>query len=194
MTGTCNTIQQQYLNLFKSLNDKTNHYINKIEIKPIKIKNNIYVSGLKKSNITQLQLHVKIFDDIIINPNTQYQQQITKYQPNNDIYLDIELFSQDLLTKLLNDINTYVNQQLNNYTIATFNFKLKDNKSNNYAIQEDVTIYDDKKLACKDAIKLRKLSTFFKSKFIHVNDNEIINNDNDINKLTEEQLAELPLL
>ena len=174
-----NIILTNIINLFEHVKQMTKIHVNRIELKPIKIKGNTYLCGIKRHDINKIELHIKKLNIVTIVNN----EELFNNEPLEEFYLDYELITQDVLQTIFSKFKQYFNQNYNKFIITQITY----NENNNYANIEENTVYDDKKLACKEIIKLRKIKNNLKSSFKYINQ---INDDNTTN---DEDFANQPL-
>lgn len=190
-----NNITQEFNNLFKQLNEILNNTINTIECKPIQIQKNLYLTGIKRIGTVQVNVHLKKLKTITI-PTLTFNQNIQTLQDESDeeIFIDVQLLEINIIKDALNKLKKQLlnENNRNNLIIVTTQYKPKDEQQNNYCTKEENFLFDDKHIAYKTILKKRKESQLFKSKFIHLdNNNNIIQNNKQT--ITDEEFANMPL-
>lgn len=183
------------IDFFRQLSDYIDEFVTQVEVKPFKLKQDTYITGLKRTGVAQVQAHVKNIKTLMIKLNEYTTEMKLKETPEEEMWIDCELLDKNILLTTFAKIKNYV-LTLNNFEVANINYKLKTEKDN-LCSQEEVIIYDNKIFACKETIAKRKLCSLFKSKIIHYENNQIVTKENQISNsvttLTDEEFANMPL-
>lgn len=175
---------------FKYLNQLTDMFVTCIEVKPIRIKRDMYITGFKRIGLTFVEAHVKHIKQLTVKTNDYSIEMPLKDTPEAEMWIDIELLSPSTIREAFNELRNYF-FKLKGFEIAQIQYKLK-TELDNLCTQEDVTIYDNKRLACRETIAKRKLCSFFKSHFIHWGGTNNEQGKPQFQKtLTDEEIAEM---
>lgn len=173
------------IEFFKYLNQLTNTFVTSIEVKPIRIKKDIYITGFKRIGISTIEAHVKNLKQLMIKKDENSMEIMLKEIPEGEMWIDVDILANNTVREAFNEIRNYF-YQLKTFEIAQIQYKLKTEKDNLCA-QEETIIYDNKRIACREIIAKRKLCSMFKSHFIHFG--EKIPQYKQI--LTDEEIAEM---
>lgn len=150
---------------FKYLSQLINMYVTGIEVKPIRVKTDMYITGFRRIGITTLEAHIKHIKPLLIKTNDYTMEMPLKENAEVEMWMDIDLLQKSMVKQALNELkNNFI--KLNGFEIVNIQFKLK-TELDNLCSQEETIIYEDKKLACKETIAKRKLCSMFKTKIIH---------------------------
>ena len=191
------------IELFKEVGTSIQDYVNAIEINPIRVKNNLYLTGLRRSKLTNFQVHLKELNIITIktdNLTNNIQEIKTQYDTVQEMWLDLDVVNEDNLKQMLKQFKTHT-LEMQSFIVTEITFKLK-NEKDNYANRQETIIFENKSTACKDIIAKRKQCTTFKSKFTQYAKNKYgqpikqlkYNQDTQSTYTpTEEELANMPL-
>lgn len=185
-------LRQAIVDYFNYLGEITHLFITGIEVKPISIKKDMYITGFRRIGLTFIEAHVQHIKRIILKTTDYTMEMPLKSDAEEEIWMDIELLSKDIVKSTFNHLKNYVSK-LNGFEILTMEYRDITNNSD-YVTHEENVIFDDKKVACKTAIKKRKNTSSMKTKFTHYGNNT--NNMIQIgtHKLTDEEFAETALI
>lgn len=175
----------QINDFFKYLNEVTNIYITQIELKPIRINTNLYITGFRHS-FYNIEAHIKHIKSTLVKVSDNEMKLMLNEKPETEMWMDVTLLEPTVVRTALNELrnNFY---KLKGYTIAQLEFKPK-NDADNLCTQEENIIYEDIKTACKETIAKRKLCAFFKSSFLKRGE---INKQTVKHTPTDEEIAEM---
>lgn len=175
---------------FKYLNQITDLFVTSIEVKPIRIKRDMYITGFRRIGLTFIEAHVKHIKQLMVKTNDYTMELPLKMTPEAEMWIDVELLSPSTIREAFNELRNHF-FTLKGFEILQLQYKLK-SEPNNLCSQEEVTIYDDKRTACKEAIAKRKLCSMFKSHFTHWGGNNNEQGKPQFQKaLTDEEIAEM---
>ena len=185
-------LRQAIVDYFNYLGEITHLFITGIEVKPISIKKDMYITGFRRIGLTFIEAHVQHIKRIILKTTDYTMEMPLKSEAEEEIWMDIELLSKDIVKSTFNHLKNYASK-LNEFEILTMEYRDITNNSD-YVTHEENIIFDDKKVACKTAIKKRKTTSSMKTKFTHYGNNT--NNMIQIgtHKLTDEEFAETALI
>ena len=174
---------------FKYLNQVTDMFVTGIEVTPIRIKKDMYITGFRRIGLTFIEAHVKHIKQLMIKTNDNSIEMPLKEIPETEMWMDVELLAQGIVRGAFNELRNYF-FQLKTFVIAQIQYKLK-SEPDNLCSQEEVIIYDNKRIACRETIAKRKLCSSFKSHFVHWGENAKENNKQYQHVLTDEEIAEM---
>ena len=172
---------------FKYLNQVTDMFVNGIEVAPIRIKKDMYITGFRRIGISLIEAHVKHIKQLMIKTNEFSMEMPLKETAEEEMWIDTELLSPGVVRGAFNDLRNYF-FHLKGFEIVQIQYKLK-SEPDNLCSQEEVVIYDNKRIACRETIAKRKLCTQFKSHFIHWG--EKTEEKQPQHALTDEEIAEM---
>lgn len=186
-------LRQAIVDYFNYLGEITHLFITGIEVKPISIKKDMYITGFRRIGLTFIEAHVQHIKRIILKTTDYTMEMPLKSEAEEEIWMDIELLSKDIVKSTFNHLKNYVSK-LNGFEILTMEYRDKTDNDSDYVTHEENVIFDDKKVACKTAIQKRKTTSSIKTKFTHYGNNT--NNMIQIgtHKLTDEEFAETALI
>ena len=174
---------------FKYLNQVTDMFVTGIEVAPIRIKKDMYITGFRRIGISFIEAHVKHIKQLMIKTNEFSMEMPLKETPEEEMWIDTDLLALGIVRGAFNDLRNYF-FQLKGFEIAQIQYKLK-SEPDNLCSQEEVIIYDNKRIACRETIAKRKLCTQFKSHFSHFG-GKVENGKPQYQKaLTDEEIAEM---
>lgn len=174
---------------FKYLNQVTDMFVTSIEVAPIRIKKDMYITGFRRIGISFIEAHVKHIKQVMIKTNEFSMEMPLKETPEEEMWIDTDLLAPEIVRGAFNDLRNYF-FQLKGFEIAQIQYKLK-SEPDNLCSQEEVIIYDNKRIACKETIAKRKLCTQFKSHFSHFGGKVEDGKPQYQKTLTDEEIAEM---
>ena len=174
---------------FKYLNQITDMFVTGIEVAPIRIKKDMYITGFRRIGVLFIEAHVKRIKQLMVKTNEYSMEMPLKETPESEMWIDTDLLSQETIRNAFNDLRNHF-FKLKGFVIVQTNYKLK-SEPDNLCSQEDVIIYDNKRAACKETIAKRKLCTLFRSDFTNFGENTIDGNKQYKKALTDEEIAEM---
>ncbi len=176
------SINNDILKFFEYLDGITNMTITSIELKPIKIKDDTYISGFKLIGEDIIEAHIKRFKTATTNANGRDEETILKDPPSTSMWLNIALLTQEAIQLSFNGMrdNFY---GLKNYEIIDIAYTRHHDHNRTYT---ETIIYDDKRTAYKDIIEKRRNCYTFQQKIIHWN------GTTDKRQPTAEELIDMP--
>lgn len=135
------------VDFFNTLDDLTADYIDSLEIEPIQINTNLYVTGLRRVafSYTAVDVHLKEIRKIKVGDTWMLME------PDNDMWVPASIIDEDVLARAYEQVVKYFGT-LQSFTIMTLQYKLKDKDMKRI----ETLIYDAKRKACKDALAFRK--------------------------------------
>jgi len=148
---------------FKYLNELLDKFVTGIEVKPIRIKKDMYITGFRRDGIAQFEAHVKHIKQLLIKTDDYTMEMPLKETPEAEMWIDVELLSPQTVREAFNDLRNYF-FTLKGFVIAELNYRLK-NETDNYSLHDETIIYDVKRTAAKETIAKRKFCSVFKSSF-----------------------------
>lgn len=172
------------IEFFGTLSDSTSMYVTNIEVKPIKVKGNLYVTGFKRCGLGEVEVHIKEMNEINIPTNTTTLK--VHSLPNNDIWMPTAMLSDETLSLAFNHIKKRF-YSLKSYEVANLKYRLKTANKSDYIMIEEAIVFEDKTQACREAIQRRKYCETFKCNFFHFGEKT------ETKKLTDLEFAEAAL-
>ena len=121
------------IDFFNTLDDLTADYIDSLEIEPIQINTNLYVTGLRRVAFSHTAIDVHLME------------------PDNDMWVPASIIDEDVLARAYEQVVKYFGT-LKAFTIMTLQYKLKDKDMKRI----ETLIYDTKRKAYKDVLAFIK--------------------------------------
>ena len=174
---------------FKYLSQVTDMFVTGIEVAPIRIKKDMYITGFRRIGISFIEAHVKHIKQLMIKTNEFSMEMPLKETAEEEMWIDTDLLAPGIVRGAFNDLRNYF-FQLKGFEIAQIQYKLK-SEPDNLCSQEEVIIYDNKRIACKETIAKRKLCTQFKLHFSHFGGKVEDGKPQYQKALTDEEIAEM---
>ena len=150
---------------FDSIDDTINNYIDKMEMTPVQVSETLYVTGFRRPNSSQMKVdvHVKQIRKVKIdNLHASITDDGGWYmmEPDSEMWIDSSVLSEEVL-------NTALDKFITNYSkLNTFHIMLSKWKDNGDGFPTvEVSLYENKRVACKEALAMRKHHTNVTTKF-----------------------------
>ena len=174
---------------FKYLNQITDMFVTSIEVAPIRIKKDMYITGFRRIGLSFIEAHVKHIKQLMVKTNEFSMEMPLKETPEEEMWIDTDLLAPGIVRGAFNDLRNYF-FKLKGFEIAQIQYKLK-SEPDNLCSREDVIIYDNKRVAARETIAKRKLCTQFKSHFSHFGGKVEDGKPQYQKALTDEEIAEM---
>ena len=153
----------QLMTIFEDIDQIINNYIDKVEINPILIKDDTYVCGIQRT-LTQndtVLIHIKQIKTIKLNNNENNNTEtLYMIEPYTDMYIDATLIEQNIIQQIITEIKNIINN-ITEIVLAITKYKDKQDTYSHIII----TAYQNKKIACKDILRFRKIHQNVTTKF-----------------------------
>ncbi len=164
MNNTIN-VNYQILNFLENIDDLINNYVDKVELTPVQITKDIYATGIKRSqtSYTDIEIHLKEIRKINlegINSSITDEGGWYMMEPDGEMWLSTAIMNEATL-KLMLDKFMKAFQQLNSFYIMSTKYKDDEDKVPHI----EITLFENKKVACKEALKMRKIHKNVTNKF-----------------------------
>lgn len=164
--------------LFDTIDDMLNNFVDRIELTPVQITKNHYITGFKRSSgaYTDIDVHIKEIRKIKlegINSTITDDGGWYMMEPDNEIWLNSTTLADHILNKALTQFTKKIGE-LKSFHIMISKWKDDDDKYSHI----EVALFENKRVACKEALALRKLHKNVTNKFeLYNNQGELIQND-----------------
>lgn len=174
------------IDFFAYLSEITDMYITAIEVKPMRIKENLYATGFRRKSLGVVEVHLKEIHKLQLNSNGFTVDLPLRQDADNELWVSAEMLSELVLRGIFNDIRNHF-YAIKSFDVAVLNYRLKTENKSDYILQEEAIIYENKTQACRETIQKRKRCEQFKSKFHHFGNGD---NGELMKKLTDLEFAE----
>jgi hypothetical protein len=146
---------QEIMSFFNNASDLTSDYVDRIEINPIRLYGNIYVTGFKRGFAygSSVDAHIKELRRIQIKTDSAVGDEEGYYfmEPDNDMWLPCIMLSEDLLKISFKQFQEEFNK-IKEFHVLDVQYKEKGKEVHH----SETIYYQNKRTGCKDAIKFRK--------------------------------------
>lgn len=157
---------KEIIDFFVYLSEVVDKYVTAIEVKPVRIKEDLYITGFKRKGLGLVEAHLKEIKSVALKSNDYSIDLPLKGDPEHEMWVDCEVLNETTLRMAYNDIKAHY-FTLKSFDVAELKYRLKTPNSSDYIMCEEVIIYDNKTQACKDTILKRKHNDGFSVKFHH---------------------------
>lgn len=153
--------------LFNYIDDTLNVFIDKFEITPIHIGRSLYVTGLKRASTSVLyndiDAHVKEIRTLklpFVDSRVTDEGGVYMLEPDGEVWMDCEALSQDAIDTIIEKFEECI-KSLDTMHIMISKWKVdKDTHSH-----IEIGMYENKRVAYKEAVAMRKKYTNVTNKF-----------------------------
>jgi len=159
------TIVFKIMSFFDNVDDMLNNFVDRMELTPVQVGNNLFVSGFRRSpsNNTSIDVHLKEIRKIKLdNINASITDEGGWYmmEPDGEIWVDSHVLSDALLKTVLAKFMENFGK-LN--TLHIMLSKWKDEGDDYFHVE--VSLFENKRVACKEALAIRKKHKNVTNKF-----------------------------
>ena len=183
------SITYKILTFFDNIDDMINNFIDRMELTPVQVTNNLYITGFRRSqtNYTSVDVHLKQIRKIKLdNIHASITDEGGWYmmEPDAEMWVNASVLNEKLLQTALDKfITTFGN--LNTFHIMLTKWK---DENDNFPHVE-VSLFENKRVACKEALKIRKTHENVTNKFEMYNKQGELIDNNTINEPTDFELV-----
>lgn len=168
------TTLYEIMRFFDNIDDMINNFIDRMELTPVQIGQNLYITGFRRSsnNYASVEAHLKQIRKIQLeNINAKITDEGGWYmmEPDGEMWVDCNIISNDLLKKALDAFITNFSKLQSFHLMLS---KWKDEGENLSHVE--VSLFENKRVACKEALAMRKIHRNVTNKF------EMYNNQGDL--------------
>ena len=168
-------ITHRIMGFFNNVADMTSDYVDRIELEPIQLFNNLYVTGIKR-NFTygySIEIHIKEIRRIQIKTDAAAPNDDGWYfmEPDNEMWIPCHLLDEETISKTFDKFVKNFGE-VKEFHVVDVAYKEKGKERHH----SETIYYQNKKTAYKDAIKFRKEHEQCSSKF-HVFSNTCVNGE-----------------
>jgi hypothetical protein len=132
--------------------------ITQLELTPITFtEDKLFITGFR-IDTTIPYVHIKRINKLNINNNTQQQLEYHMMNPDADLWINMDALDVNMLSKAVEELDTKLHKHT---TLDVLHITYKDNGKD---VERNIA-YNSKRIACKDAMKMRNMYTSFKLHF-----------------------------
>ena len=138
------------------IDDAIGDYIDKVELKPIRLNNNIYITGFRRTafTYTNIEAHVKEIRSIklnTLNSNITDEDGLYMMEPDGEVWIHVDMLANELVKGAFEEFKKCF-EELTSLHVMTVRFKEKVSKTTHY----ETYVFKNKRVACKEGLKLKK--------------------------------------
>ena len=146
---------------FDAIDDAVDDFIDAVEIEPIRLSSDLYICGFKRipTAFNVFEAHIKDIKTIRTQQDNQIKY-ILASEADNEIYMPCNMFADTTFSTILkNFLEEFSKCETYHLMNVTYNEK-------DYSLKRELNIvYQDKRKACKEALKMKKIYENVKVKF-----------------------------
>lgn len=131
-------------------------YTDKVELKPIRLSNNIYITGFRRNSFTyvNVEAHVKEIRTVKLNSLNTYladDDGLYMMEPDGEVWIHVDMLANGLVKGAFEEFKKCF-EELTSLHVMTVRFKEKVTKTTHY----ETYVFKNKRVACKEGLKLKK--------------------------------------
>lgn len=159
------SITYKIIAFLDNIEDIINNFVDRVELTPVQITKTLYITGFRRSktSCTSIDVHLKEIKKVKLdNTHTSITDDGGWYmmEPDAEMWVNSSILTEAILARALDlFITTFGN--LNTYHIMLTKWK-DDGDSFNHV---DVSLFENKRVACKEALAIRKKHKNVTTKF-----------------------------
>jgi hypothetical protein len=140
--------------------------ITQLELTPIPFaEDKLFITGFRIDTTTPY-VHIKQIGKLKIDNNTQQQLEYYMMNPDAELWINMDALDANMLNETIEKLN---NELHKNITLDILHISYKDNGKD---VERNIA-YNSKRIACKDAMTMRKIYTNFKLHFSQTKNKQI---------------------
>ncbi len=173
-------VNYNIMKLFDNIDDMLNCFVDRLELTPIQITKNCYITGFRRTSAAyaDIDVHLKEIRKIKIeglNTSVTDEGGWLMMEPDGEIWVNSTMLTDTTLNQALQHFTKKMGE-INTYHIMMS--KWKDEKDEFPHVE--VTLFENKRVACKEALNMRKKHQNVSNKF------EMYNNQGELLSFTTE--------
>ena len=149
------TAIQEIMSFFNNACDLTSDYVDRIEIDPIRLYANIYLTGFKRTFAfgSTISVHIKELRRIQIKTDAVASDEEGYYfmEPDSEIWLPCSMLDEEMLRIAFKQFESAF-KKINEFHVLDVQYKEKGKEAHH----SETIYYQHKRSGCKDAMKYRK--------------------------------------
>lgn len=174
----------EIIDFFAYMSEVTDMYITAIEVKPMRIKENLYATGFRRRNFGVVEVHLKEIQKLQLD--TDGFKVDLPLKTDGELWFPVDMLTDTIFREIFNDIRNYF-YAMKSFDVAELTYRIKTPNKSDYLYAEEHILYESKTQACREIMQKRKLYSQFKSKFHHFGNGD---NTELIKKVTDLEFAE----
>ena len=169
------TITEKIMTFFDNIDDMLNNYVDKVELTPVQITSTAYITGFKRSlsNFISLDVHIKEIRKVKLEGiHTSITDDGGWYmmEPDGEVWVNSMMLSEKALETALQQFTKKMGELKSFHLMLS---KWKDDGDNFNHVE--VALFENKRVACKEALKMRKKHQNVSNKFeMYNNQGELV--------------------
>lgn len=148
------------IDFLEGIDDSINDFADRIEIEPIRLSSDTYLTGFKRLPFAYnvLEAHVKEINTIKTNIDGDIRYILA--EPSGEVWFNCNMFADSTLKHAFNEVKETFKK------CDTFHLMTVDYMEKGSSIKKSINIlYQNKRAACKEALQLKKIYDNVKVKF-----------------------------
>lgn len=149
-------ITYDIIDFLEDIDDITNDIVDKMEVEPVRLSSNIYVTGIKRAidSYTDVELHLKQIRTIKLTSNNKSitdDDGLWMMEPDGEMWVNTQLLDEKVVESAFNKIKDNFNK-MKSFFLMRVTYREKGSAINHV----ETLLYKNKKVACKEAIRMKK--------------------------------------
>jgi hypothetical protein len=159
------SIVYRIMTFFDNIDDMLNNFVDRVELTPVQITSTLYITGFRRSqsNFTSIDVHLKEIRKVKLeNTHTAITDDGGWYmmEPDGEMWVNSSVLSEQILKLGLDKfITTFGN--LNSFHLMLTKWR----DDGDTLSHVEVALFENKRVACKEALAIRKIHKNVTTKF-----------------------------
>jgi hypothetical protein len=174
------SIVYKIMTFFDNIDDMLNNYVDRVELTPVQITSTLYITGFRRSqsNSTSIDVHLKEIRKVKLeNTHTAITDDGGWYmmEPDGEMWVNSSVLSEQILKLGLDKFITTFGNLNSLHLMLT---KWRDDGDTFSHVE--VALFENKRVACKEALAIRKIHKNVTTKFEMYNkEGELMENEHE---------------
>lgn len=138
---------------FDELDDAVNDFVDRIEIEPIRLYSDIFITGLRRipTAFNLFEAHLKQIQTIRLNGEDGKINYVLASEPDGEVWFNCNMFADTTLKAAFKNVKEQFAKE------ETYHLMTVDYNEKNSSIRNSLNvIYNNKRAACKEALQMKK--------------------------------------
>ena len=140
----------------EEIDDAVGDYVDRVELEPIRLNNNIYITGFRRTafTYTNIEAHMKEIRTIKLNSLNTYlvdEDGLYMMEPDGEMWIHVDMLASGLVKGAFEQFKESF-QKLTSLHVMTIRYKEKGNKTTHY----ETLVFKNKRVACKQGLAFKK--------------------------------------
>ena len=179
----------EIVEFMENADDIVSDCVDRMEFEPVALTANLYVTGIKRDifSYTDVEFHVKQIRTIKL-PNLDKSitddDGLYMMEPDGEMWLRVDILSEDIVKRTFEKIKDNFSK-LKSFHLMTISY----NEKGRAVRRTETILYKNKRVACKEALKYKKMYENVIVKFEHYAEDKINGGFDTVHEPTDYEIA-----